>query len=265
MKAALRYFGAKNRLAGWVNSFIPDHRVYVEPFGGSAAVLLNKPRSEIEVYNDIYRDVVNYFRVLRDGDVNELVRLLELTAFSREEYQQAAEALPDDGGLEAARRFLVRSFMCIASNGVFRAKGGFRWGGLKRVPSHAWDWRLFPDRLHAVADRLQGVYIENIDALEVMGKFDSPETVHYVDPPYMLEARTKDGRYDHEYTASDHGKLLWFLSQLKGKVMLSGYRTAEYAKVLKDWSLVSCATRASQNAPREECLWLNFELEQKLF
>lgn len=264
MKAALRYFGAKNRLASWVNSFIPDHRVYVEPFGGSAGVLLNKPRCEIEVYNDIYKDVVNYFMLLRDGNVDELIRLLELTPFAREEYKIASAPLPCDP-VEAARRFLVRSFMCIASDGVLRVKGGFRWGGLKRVPSCAWDWRLFPDRLHSIADRLQGVYIENIDALEVMGKFDSPETVHYVDPPYMIEARTRDGRYHHEYSYEDHVRLLWFLRQLKGKVILSGYRTHEYADALKGWEFHTRETRASRNGKRVECLWLNFEPEQKLF
>lgn len=82
----LRYHGGKWRIAPWIISHMPDHRAYVEVFGGAAGVLLRKERSTVEVWNDLDSQVFNFFRVLRDQDACfELVRLVALTPFSRQE------------------------------------------------------------------------------------------------------------------------------------------------------------------------------------
>lgn len=100
-------------LAPRIIEHFPEHRCYVEPFGGGGSVLLRKPRSYAEVYNDLDGEIVNLFTVARDrGD--ELVRLLELTPFSRDEFQQSYE--PTDDPLEQARRTIARSFMGFGSN-----------------------------------------------------------------------------------------------------------------------------------------------------
>lgn len=76
----LRYFGSKNKLGHRIMRYFPPHTTYVEPYGGSASVLLNKPPSTLEIYNDLDGQVVNLFRVLRDPDQAErLIRLVELT------------------------------------------------------------------------------------------------------------------------------------------------------------------------------------------
>jgi site-specific DNA-adenine methylase len=59
-RQAFRYFGAKWSLADWIISYFPPHLNYLEPCGGSAAVLLQKPRSRLETYNDIDGNVVNF-------------------------------------------------------------------------------------------------------------------------------------------------------------------------------------------------------------
>src|SRR6266576_1049473 len=97
----LRYHGGKFVLAPWIISHFPEHRVYVEPYGGAASVLLRKERSYAEVYNDLDSEIVNLFRVARDNG-KELIRVLALTPFAREEYQAAWEATDDP--LEQARR-----------------------------------------------------------------------------------------------------------------------------------------------------------------
>lgn len=108
MEAVLKFPGAKNRLAPWILSFIPEHKVYLEPFAGSLAVLLNKKRSHIETVNDLDGEIVNFFRVMRDtpGTLNWL---LKETPYSREEYSHAFEHCLDP--LERARRFVVRCWM----------------------------------------------------------------------------------------------------------------------------------------------------------
>lgn len=115
----LRYHGGKWRLSTWIISHFPEHRIYVEPFGGSAAVLLNKPRSFSEVYNDMDSDVFNYFRVIRDEESrNKLIDLLCLTPYSRDEFNLAYE--PTTEPIEKARRLIVRAQMGFGTAGAVR-------------------------------------------------------------------------------------------------------------------------------------------------
>lgn len=110
-RPALRYHGSKWRAAPWIIAHLPDdHDVYIEPFGGSAAVLLQKARSPIEVYNDLDGDVVNFFRLLREQP-DELIRAIHWTPFAHAEQQLSRE--PADDPLEAARRFYVRSHLTV--------------------------------------------------------------------------------------------------------------------------------------------------------
>ena len=56
MKAIVKYPGSKWRIAEWIIRFFPEHHSYLEPFAGSLAVLMNKPRSHIETVNDLDGD-----------------------------------------------------------------------------------------------------------------------------------------------------------------------------------------------------------------
>jgi DNA adenine methylase len=95
-RPVLRYHGGKFRLAPWLTSFFPPHRVYVEPFGGGASVLLHKNRAHSEIYNDISDEIVNVFRVLRDPVMAaRLSRLVRLTPFSRVEFLESYQELFD--------------------------------------------------------------------------------------------------------------------------------------------------------------------------
>jgi len=86
----VRYHGSKWRLYLRAQPIHSDHRIYVEPFGSSASVLMQKPRSQSEVYNDMDDDVVNFDRVLRDQDkAAKLYQQLELTPYSRTEFESA--------------------------------------------------------------------------------------------------------------------------------------------------------------------------------
>jgi DNA adenine methylase len=101
------YLGSKVRLAPWIVSHMPPHRAYVEPFAGTAAVLLAKPRATHEVLNDRDGNVVTFFRVLRDHP-EDLLRVCTLTPYARDEFE-AARLDEDLDDLERARRFWVRT------------------------------------------------------------------------------------------------------------------------------------------------------------
>jgi DNA adenine methylase len=262
-RPVLRWHGGKFRMAPWIISQFPQHRIYVEPYGGAASVLLRKPRSYAEVYNDLDEDVVTLFRVLRDPAASQhLIEQLRLTPFSRTDFVNAYEIVSDP--VERARRLIIRSFMGFGSDGHNAAAGktGFRSDSKRRgtVPAH--DWRDYPDCLVNIIERLQGVVIENRPALKVMQQHDSATTLHYVDPPYLPETRGGNAGgipncYAHEMTFEQHQELLNFLKTLRGSVVLSGYASSLYDHELKSWRRVTKQTFADRARPRVEVIWMN--------
>lgn len=251
----LRWHGGKWNLAPWVIGFFPPHRCYVEPFGGAASVLLRKPRAYAEVYNDLDGDAVNLFRVLRSDRAGELVELVRLTPFARDEFKYAYAKTNDP--VERARRLIVRSFMGFGSNGHARSTG-FRANSNRSGTTPAHDWHNYPDALAMIVNRLQGIVIENRDAKLVMTAHDAPSTLHYVDPPYVLSTRSDPSKdYAVELSDDDHGELLAFLRGLKGTVIISGYAHDIYDAALHDWSRVERKHLADGARERTEVLWIN--------
>jgi DNA adenine methylase len=254
-RPVLRWHGGKWILAPWIISHFPRHKVYVEPFGGAFSVCLRKPQSYAEVYNDLDGDAVNLFRVLRGPRATELVNLIALTPFARTEFLGSYDDCDDE--VERARRLIVRSFMGFGSNGHNR-KTGFRANSNRSGTTPARDWANYPDALARVIERLNGVVIEHRDASEVMLAHDGIETLHYVDPPYIMATRSDDGAdYAHELTDDDHRKLCDTLSGLEGMVVLSGYPNAIYGEILEGWQCIKRDAYADNSKPRVECLWVN--------
>lgn len=210
----LRWHGGKWLLAPWIIEQFPLHRTYVEPFGGAASVLLRKDRSYAEIYNDLDDEVVNLFRVLRGTDAEQLVELIRLTPFARAEFELAYQYVTDP--VERARRLLVRSFMGFGGGlGVNFRRTGFRSDSKKSGSTPTLDWRNYPPALASIVDRLCGVTVENKDATALMRQHDAPDTLHYVDPPYLHE--TRSGKlvggqpyhaYAHELSEEQHAQLL---------------------------------------------------------
>lgn len=264
-RPALRWHGGKWRLAPWIIQHFPPHRRYVEPYGGAASVLLRKSRSYGEVYNDLDEEVVTLFRVLRDPErAARLQSELHLTPFARVEFEAAYE--PSDDPVEVSRRLIVRSFMGFGSDGHNAAvRTGFRSSCTRSGTTPALDWRNYTEAIEGFVDRLRGVVIERRPAIDVMRQHDSPDTLHYVDPPYMPEARSPKSRkggtryhaYKHEMTADDHAELLEVLATLSGMVVLSGYPSDLYEERLGDWRRVEKTALADGARRRREVLWFN--------
>lgn len=257
----IRYHGGKYKLAPWIISNLPSHRVYVEPFGGAASVLLRKPRSYAEIYNEMDGQIVNLFRVARDQGA-ELEEKLRLTPFSREEFALAYK--PCECPVEMARRVVVRAFMGFGGAAASGKDTGFRANSSRSgtTPSH--DWMNYPDTLIAVIERLQGVVIENRDAVDTILAHDSPETLHYVDPPYVESSRKSFGSYRHEMSNDQHSRLAQTLNEVEGMVVISGYRSSLYDEIYSGWHVIERQAFADGARERIEVIWLNDLARQRL-
>ena len=258
----LRYYGGKFRNADKIIRHFPSrYRVYVEPFGGGASVLLKKPRSYAEVYNDLDQNIVNLFQVMRDPvKAQRLIEAVHLTPFARDEFYLSYQEVDDP--IEQARRTLVRSFMGYSSSGTTRtARTGFRCSPSRH---HADDWNSLAKSLLPVIERLRGVIIENRDAHQVIAQYDSPQTLFYVDPPYLFNVRGDKSRknYRHELSNDDHVALAKTLNQLEGYVVLSGYDSELYRDLYAEWSNVTWRDYAMCAHPRHEVLWLSPNIAQ---
>lgn len=262
-RPALRYFGGKWRLAPWIISHFPPHRVYVEPFGGGASVLLRKERSRSEIYNDLDTEIVNIFRVLRDPKSNKRLKsLLELTPFSRQEFDDAHEN--SECQIEQARRCIVRSFMGHGADSLTRGyKSGFRAKSFGSNRDASKDWMNYSRHLPIFLERLSGVIVENRDAKEVMAQNDTPQTLHFVDPPYVWDTRSSmkgQHGYRHEMSNEDHVELIGFLKELQGMVIVCGYPSPLYEAL--GWKSIEKKAFADGAAERTEVLWLNAAAEK---
>jgi DNA adenine methylase len=249
----LRWHGGKWRLAPWILSNFPEHKVYVEPYGGAGSVLIRKQRSYAEIYNDLDGEVVNLFNMVRECG-RQLGENLYLTPYARTEFVKSYEKSEDT--LEQARRTVIRSFMGFGSNS-HNKKTGFRSNSNRSGTTPAHDWKNYPECLAQTIDRLRGVVIENRDAKQVMLQHDSPDTLHYVDPPYLPETRDKGRDYRHEMNVSEHLELLQFLKTLRGRVVLSCYNTPMYDDVLVGWQKHTKQAYADGARKRQEVLFIN--------
>lgn len=261
IRPALRYHGGKWNLARWIVEYFPEHKVYVEPFGGAASVLIQKKRSYAEVYNELDPEVVNLFAVLRSPMSLELKRQLQLTPFARAEYFAAYESTLEP--VERARRTIIKAFMGFGSDAL-RNKSGFRANSHRSGTTPAQDWRNYAEVLDLLIERLRGIVIENRDAIECMKQHDRPDTLFYVDPPYVHSTRQSAKRYLFEMTDEQHIALADFLGRVQGKVVLSGYDSPLYNDLYKGWYRVEREALADGARKRTEVLWLNFKPQGQL-
>ena len=258
-RPALRYHGGKWLLSDWLLRQFPQHRVYVEPFGGGGSVLLRKPRSYAEVYNDLDSEIVAFFRVLQDKEQSaELERMLRITPFAREEFGVAWDETTDP--IEKARRLVIRSFMGFGSAAHNSSHAtGFRSCSNRSGTTPAHDWVNYPDQIQAFCARLSGVVIENRPAAEVILQHDGPETLHYCDPPYVHATRKKRqaGNYRFEMSDDDHADLARVLKEVAGMVIVSGYQCELYDSLYSGWIRIDMGTYADGASERVESIWIN--------
>lgn len=253
------YYGGKQLLAPQIAALLPEHVHYIEPFGGSLAVLLAKPPSVMETANDIDGDLMVLWRVIRDHP-EEFARRCALTPHSRAEYEAALKAdlstLPD---LERARLVWVR--LTQGRAGTLRNTGWRHYqspaGSSTGMPRYL---AGYVDRIGPVAERLRHVSLECRPALEIIQSYGRHrEVLLYVDPPYLGSTRARN--YRHEMASeAEHRELAEALHACKAAVVLSGYPSPLYDELYAGWHRVELTTHTGQARTwqrRTEVLWSN--------
>lgn len=267
-RPALRYYGGKWKLAPWIISHFPPHKNYVEPCGGAASVLLQKPRSPLETYNDLDGNVVNFFRVLRDQP-NELIRKIRLTPWARAEYELGLQSCKDD--VEQARRFFVASWMSM--QGGAHEKTSKTWRCQKDANgrySICYNEPTIKNAEKALGDisrRLLRVQIERLAATDCILKFDNADAMIYFDPPYVTDTRSNGDRYRFETDNDFHVEAAELLRNAAGYVVVSGYACPLYIDLYEahGWHRVDKEAQTNSGGKRIESLWLSPRTHAALF
>lgn len=265
-KIAFGWYGGKFSHLDFLLPHLPNTaRHFCDVFGGSAAVLINREPAQVETYNDLDSELVNFFATLRHPRHGErLLREIALTPFSREELELACSQECGLDTVERARRFYVRARQ--TRTGLAQTSSVGRWAhciltsrsGMAGAVSR---WIGAIDGLPPIVDRLLRVQIDNAPALEVIQRYDTPDTLFYLDPPYVHESRGDKHAYYGEMSDFDHEELAGLLHNIRGRAAISGYRSDLYDSIYADWHRVDAPEKNchSVRQPRQESLWMNYE------
>jgi DNA adenine methylase len=259
---AFGWYGGKYSHLGWLLPMLPKCHHYVEPFAGSAAVLINRQPSPIETYNDIDGDVANFFRVLRDQK-ETLIEQIGLTPFSREEFFRAVSRERPKSDVEKARRFFIRARQ--VRTGLAQTASLGRWANCKNTSRAGMSgvvsrWLGSVAMLPEIAERLLRVQIENRPALEIVRLYDDVDTLFYCDPPYVHASRGDSKAYAFEMADREHADFAGAIKSIKGRAAISGYRCDLMDSLYKDWRRVEAHAKTchSVKKARTEALWMNY-------
>jgi DNA adenine methylase len=266
----LKVHGGKNghhgKLARWIVSLMPPHTHYAEPYAGGLAVLLARdPVGVSELANDLDGRLMNFWNVLADPKLFEQFRRrVEPVGLSRRAWDAAHAHAHGTDPIADAAAFFVDCRQSLAG----RRKGftsPTRTRTRRGRNGNVSEWVGAVEGLPEVHARLRGrVFFENMPAVELIRREDTPATCFYCDPPYLQPTRTAKKAYgDFEMTEADHAELLDVLLACEGKVMLSGYPSALYDETLRDWNrhtfdVPNHAASGKKKRRMTEVLWCNF-------
>lgn len=264
-----RWYGGKYSHLNWLLPLLPQEKCYVEPYGGSGAVLLNREPAQVETFNDIDSEVINFFKVLRENK-EKLIEKIALTPYSKEEFEKAIEKKGDDSlsDVEQARLFFVRAGQ--VHNGLAQNATPGRWSYCVSMSRRDMSGSVSQfygkiNKLKKISERLRRVQIENRPAIEVIERYDNENCLIYCDPPYPPECRGDKNSYGYEMDESSHRELSEVLKNCEGKVAISSYDCDLMQELYGEWNQHSSKEKKTNTgkADRTECLWTNYQIKRK--
>lgn len=266
LRPPIKTHGGKYYLANWIIESFPlgyEQMVYLEPFCGGASVFLNKKASLEECLNDLDVGIIQILRALRD-EPGEFIRRLKLLKYSEATFDRMKKLSENEDEFDDYIEHAVVEFVLrrMSRGGL---KKHFGWSTRIRggQPGDLNAWQTILEDLPNMNNRLQHVYIMNYPAITVIKAFDTENTFFYLDPPYLASTRTSTNTYEYEMNDDDHIALLNTIQNLKGKVLISGYSSRLYNRMLKGWKckrkrIVNHSSQAKTKQTRTECLWCNY-------
>ena len=268
LKTPITWIGGKHYLASKIIPHFPQHITYVELFGGGASVILQKPPSKVEVFNDLNGDLINFFRTLRDKEkFKEFYEIVNLIPYSRKEFYDSIDSLHTGSMIEQAVKFFIIAKMSFGGN----FGGGWGYSKFlsrsdKSATVNRWinTIKLLPE----ISNRLKEIQIDNRDYRILMKYFDDPKIFIYADPPY-LNVKTEYNSYKN-WSEKEHEEFLDLCLKSKSKIMISGYNSKLYEKKLVDWNIMTFKnTLYSMKKTNEkkdtvdEYIWTNYSINQE--
>lgn len=282
--APFRYYGGKGNLAKKIVPFLPEARVYVEPFCGAASMFWHLPdkRFPVRVLNDLNGEIINLFRVLQDPETfEEFKHRITYTPYSLDEFRRALSVHERANPVERAWAFFVRQNQGFGGIATCESSWGKVFTISRGVPKNINSYLCRLASLEFFHERLMKVQLDSRDALDVIRYWDSLDTSFYLDPPYVLDTRAecKKNVYKFEMDDKQHHELIEILLNLKGNAVLSGYSNDIYNQLEHSgWQKVEFETSchaavrvrgsnlrgkgaASANVRRTEVLWIKSNRE----
>lgn len=263
LRPPFKIHGGKYYLESWILEHFPksyETYTYVEPYMGAASVFLNKiPSVEMEILNDLDLGAVQIFRSLRDESKAFIARI-KRTKYTEATFNRALKRKDLEDYLDyGINEFIIRR---MSRGGL---KQAFAWSDRKRggQPGDVNAWKTITDQLPEISTRLQNAYILNRPAIEVIKAFSDPNTLVYADPPYLPDTRTAPNAYELELSMEQHEELGQVLNSFKGKAVISGYPSALYKRMYKNWKCIqkkvaNHSSQAKKKPIKTECIWINY-------
>lgn len=235
IKPPISRMGGKSRLRKTiVERFPEEHLCYVEPFFGAGWVYFYKQESEVEVINDMDKELINLFKMIKEHS-EEVERILQYEFISRDQFSIYKTTNPKTlTEIQRAVRFLYMISNSFASKGV-----SFGYGALKKPCQ-----KIFTEDLMILRDRLKNTIVENLDAIDIIKRYDRPTTFFFCDPPYLETAG-----YKEKFSEEDHERLRDILKNIKGKFLLTINDSEKVRELYKDFYIKE--TKVSYSVSRE--------------
>lgn len=261
-KPILRYYGGKARLAPWIckNMLQIKHSVFVDVFGGAANIALTYTlmggMAEVIVYNDLDQGVVSFFQVLRNRG-EELAEAIRLTPYSRVEHARAYLYFEEDGEVERARKYYVRSWQSFAAT-PGRGLQGWRNDKRARRGSRSSSEFYRMDVIERTIKLFQKIQIECLPFEKIIKMYDTKNALLYFDPPYLETERNRreHGAYVHEFTVEDHVKLAEMTHEMKGIAVVSHKPCEQYDNLYSGWNIFTVGVQNTSRTSHSERIYI---------
>ncbi len=213
------YVGSKKESLDQILPRLPYLNTFCDVFGGSGVITLNRRSSPLDVYNDRFSAVTDFFKVVRSKDLRErLIDLIQLSPPSRQEFVECRDGFEaEEDIVERVRKWYISVQLSFAGRGLYFGRV---------VKGKGNEWRKIAESLdlfQEIADRFLKIQIENADWRHILKDYDSHATVFYLDPPYL-----GFNVYKNQMSKDEHKELCEKVFNLQGFVALSGYKNDLY-------------------------------------